>query len=283
MKKIIDVSEHNGILDLAEISKSVDGLIARCSWGWGKDQIDKQWESNAVQASRLELPFYAYHYAYARTKSEAEQEAYLALTACQGHPVNVLYYDIEYSDFQGDLTCSQYYVIAKTFCDIIEKNGYSVGIYANENYFRTKLTNNGFSKWTLWLANYGNNNGTDNWNGELNYNPFGHVLLHQCTSNARNGLLKDIKGIQSEFLDCSIDHGLLSTFNKYQNNESITPSSIVKVKKGALWYDGENIPEFVFNNFYQVMELVGERAVIGLNGIITGAIHIKFLYVVNNE
>lgn len=282
MKKIIDVSEHNGTLELDKASKSVDGIIARCSWGWGNDQIDKQWQSNASQADRLGIPFYAYHFAYARNAEEAKKEAQLALSACKNHKVDLIYYDLESSDFQGDLTCDEYYTIAKAFCDTIESQGYPVGIYANENYFRTKLTNQGFSKWTLWLANYGNNDGTDNWNGELKFNPFGHVLLHQCTSNAKNGLLKNIKGINSKFLDCSIDHGLLSTFNGRTEitETTISYSSTVKVNKGATWFDGTGIASFVYDLDYQVLEIQNERVVIGRNGHVTGAIDINDLTLV---
>lgn len=282
MKKIIDVSEHNGALELDKASKSVDGIIARCSWGWGNDQIDKQWQSNASQADRLGIPFYAYHFAYARNAEEAKKEAQLALSACKNHKVNLIYYDLESSDFQGDLTCDEYYTIAKAFCDTIESQGYPVGIYANENYFRTKLTNQGFSKWTSWLANYGNNDGTDNWNGELKFNPFGHVLLHQCTSNAKNGLLKNIKGINSKFLDCSIDHGLLSTFNGRSEITETTISlfSTVKVNKGATWFDGTGIASFVYDLDYQVLEIQNERVVIGRNGQVTGAIDINDLTLV---
>lgn len=210
---LIDISEHNGIVDLSLAKPYIAGVIARCSWGWGANQIDEQWNNNAMQANKLEIPLYAYHYCYARNKEEAKKEAKLALRVCEQYKVNVIYYDMEYSDFQGSLDSNELYIIAKTFCDCIEEAGYSVGIYANEDWFRNKLIHPGFSTWTLWLANYGTNNGYDNWNGELKYNPFGNVLLHQFTSKARLGVLKNIKGIYSTNLDCNVNHGLLETFN----------------------------------------------------------------------
>lgn len=277
-KYIIDVSEHNGTLTISQAKPFIAGIIARCSWGWGSDQIDKQWNYNAKQANELQLPLYAYHFCYARNTSEALQEAKLAVSACQGYDVNVIYLDIEYTQFQGDLTPDQYYTIAKTFCDYVEANGYAVGIYANENYFRTKLTNPGFSKWTLWLANYGNNDGYDHWNGTLAYNPFGHVLLHQFTSNAKMGVLKNIKGIPLSGLDCSVDCGLLDTFNNAIDN-SITfhVNDKVRVVKNAVWYEGESIASFVYDTVYTIIEIVGDRIVIGIDGKVTGAIHMMDL------
>ena len=186
MKLIIDVSEHNGIIDLTLAKNHIRGIVARCSWGWGENQIDKQWLNNASQANQLDIPLFAYHFCYARNKKEAEKEADLALLACENFKVNVIYYDMEFSTFQGDLSNDDYYQIAKTFCDKIESAGYAVGIYANEYWFKNKLTNPGFSAWTLWIANYGKNNGYNNWNGNLKYNPFNHVLLHQFTPRRRS-------------------------------------------------------------------------------------------------
>lgn len=174
-----------------------------------------------------------------------------------------------------------YYKIAKTFCDYIEQNGYSVGIYANENWFRTKLTNSGFSVWTLWLANYGSNNGYNNWNNELRYNPFGNVLLHQFTSNAKKGILKDIEGIPSSGLDCSYDHGLIKMFgNKVvqDKNKSFSIGDKVRVKENSKWYDGQSIADFVFKNEYEIIQINGDRIVIGVNGKVTGAISLSHIY-----
>lgn len=223
----------------------------------------------------------AYHFCYARNEKEAKKEAKLALKACQNYHVNVIYYDLEYSNYQGNLSNDMYYKIAKAFCDTIEGASYSVGIYANQNWFKTKLTNDGFSAWTLWLANYGSNNGYNNWNNELQYNPFNHVLLHQFTSNAKNGVLKNIEGISSTNLDCSYDHGLISTFaknNQTNENKSFQVGDKVKVNANSKWYDGQSIASFVFNNEYEIIQINGDRVVIGVNGKVTGAISSDNLY-----
>lgn len=277
MMKLIDISEHNGVADLTKTKKYIDGIIARCSWGWGDDQVDKQWKNNAQQANALSIPLFAYHFCYARNVEEAKKEAVLALRVCKNYNPNVLYYDIEYNEFQGNLSPNVYYDIAKAFCDIVESEGIPVGIYANENYFKTKLINLGFSKWTLWIASYGINDGYDHWNGTLKYNPFNNVLIHQCTSNAKHGLLRNIEGITSDFLDCNIDYGLLKTFN----NQILTLDSKVKVKKNSLWYDGKTIPDFVYEIIYDVFEISGDRVVIGIDNKVTGAIQLNRLSIIN--
>lgn len=272
---IVDISYHNGTVDLSKAKKYIAGVVARCSYGWSSSNIDKQWGNNAKQANELNIPLFAYHFCYARNEEEAKKEAKLALKACQNYQVNVIYYDLEYSEFQGNLSNDMYYKMAKAFCDVIENAGYSVGIYANQNWFKTKLTNDGFSAWTLWLANYRNNNGYNNWNNELLYNPFNHVLLHRFTSNAKNGVLKNIKGINSSNLDCSYDHGLISTFvkdNQTNENKSFHVGDKVRVKTDSKWYDGQSIASFVFNNEYEIIQIKGDRVVIGVDGKVTGAI-----------
>lgn len=276
-KYIIDVSKHNGKINLSKAQKYIDGLVARCSYGWTSSNVDEQWENNASQANALGIPLFAYHFCYATNESEAKKEAQLAVNTCKNYNVNVIYYDMEYTDTQGDLTNEMYYKIAKTFCDYIESKGYSVGIYANQDWFKNRLTNEGFSKWTLWLANYGKNNGYDNWNGKLKYNPFGHVLLHQFTSNAKKGVLKGIEGINSEGLDCSLDYGLLETFSKHKSSNDFNIGDKVKVKANSKWYDGQSIASFVFKNEYEIIQIRGDRVVIGKNNKVTGAIALKNL------
>lgn len=276
MKLLIDLSEHNGYADLSLAKESIDGVIARCSWGWGRDQIDKQWQNNATQANQLNIPLFAYHFAYARNEEEAIKEAELAIQTCKNYCVGVIYYDMEYSTFQGNLSNDQYYSIAKAFCDKVEAANLSVGIYANEYWFRTKLVNAGFSKWTLWLANYGSNDGYNKWGENLPYNPFGHVLVHQFTSKAKNGILKEIRGIQSTFLDCSMDHGLIDTFGLIDNT-SINVGDKVMVKENSVWYDGKTIPNFVYATQYIVIEVIKDRVVIGIDDKVTGAISINSL------
>src|SRR5699024_3662211 len=165
---------------------------------------------------------------------------------------------------QENLTNDMYYKIAKTFFDYVESQGFSAGIYANQEWFKNRLTNDGFSAWTLWLANYGKNNGYDNWNGVLQYNPYGNVHLHQFTSNAKNGVLKNIEGINSSGLDCSLDYGVLKIFGNVNKpeNDSLKVGDKVKVKKGSSWYDGQSIASFVYDNEYEIIQINGNRVVI---------------------
>lgn len=47
--------------------------------------------------------------------------------------------------------------------------------------------------------------------------------------------------------------------------------SSVKVKSGAKTYDGQSLAKFVYENTYKVLQISGDRVVIGINNVITAA------------
>lgn len=51
----------------------------------------------------------------------------------------------------------------------------------------------------------------------------------------------------------------------------------VRVKKGAKTYDGKSLANFVYNTVYDVLQVNGDRVVIGLGKVITAAMHINDL------
>ena len=65
-----------------------------------------------------------------------------------------------------------------------------------------------------------------------------------------------------------------------QPKKTIKKSSIVKVKSGAKSYDGKSLAGFVYSSNFYVMELVGNRAVIGIDGNVTAAVKTSDLIVV---
>lgn len=60
----------------------------------------------------------------------------------------------------------------------------------------------------------------------------------------------------------------------------IKVGSIVTVKSGSKTCDGRKLADFVFNTRFVVMELVGKRAVIGIDGNVTAAVNVDSLNLV---
>ena len=150
-RKIIDVSEHNGIIDWEKVkSAGIEGAIIRC--GYGSDiisQDDKQWKRNVDECTRLGIPFGVYLYSYAKTDAESKSEAAHVVRLIKGCKLSYpVYLDLEESGTESHAVKG-----AKIFCDIIEKAGYTVGIYANQHWFTTVIKN-ALDKYTKWCAKY---------------------------------------------------------------------------------------------------------------------------------
>lgn len=56
---------------------------------------------------------------------------------------------------------------------------------------------------------------------------------------------------------------------------SIRVGDKVRVKKGARTYDGKSLASFVYNTVYNVIQVNGDRVVIGKGSAVTAAVHIK--------
>jgi len=61
---------------------------------------------------------------------------------------------------------------------------------------------------------------------------------------------------------------------------AIKKGSKVKVKSGAKDYDGRTLASFVYNTVYDVIEIKGDRAVIGKGKAVTAAVNTKDLTLV---
>lgn len=150
-RKIIDVSYHQGVIDWNKVKASgVEGAIIRC--GYGSDiisQDDKQWKRNADECVRLGIPFGTYLYSYAKTEEESRSEAVHVLRMIKGYKLSYpVYLDLEQSGTESHAVKG-----AKIFCDIIQKAGYPVGIYANQYWFQNVIENQ-LDQYTKWCARY---------------------------------------------------------------------------------------------------------------------------------
>lgn len=163
----IDVSYAQGRIDWAKVAASgeVDFAILRC--GYGQDepgQDDTMWDVNTAACELYGIPYGTYFFCYARTPEEAAGEAKHALRLLEGKNLSYpVFYDMEYSSWQGNLTNAQYAAIAQVFCSTLEEAGYAVGVYANLDWWRNRLTDPCFDNWYRWVAQY---NETCDYTGE---------------------------------------------------------------------------------------------------------------------
>lgn len=73
---------------------------------------------------------------------------------------------------------------------------------------------------------------------------------------------------------------LIHAGQKIRIPAKIMVGSKVKVVKGAKTYTGGGLASYVYDNIYTVIQINGDRVVIGVNGVVTAALHSKNLILV---
>ncbi len=183
LEKGIDVSYIQRQIDWEAVAETdVSFAIIRCGYGNNDiSQDDSRWEYNADECTRLGIPFGVYIYSYALDTDEAVSEAEHVLRLVEGYDLSLpIYLDLEDEKYTGSLTNEEIADIAEAFCETIEAAGYEVGIYANLDWFRNRLTDWRFSQWPRWVAQY---------NYECDYEK--KYSMWQCTSS---GIVDGIDG-----------------------------------------------------------------------------------------
>lgn len=152
----IDISEHNTISNYDDVVKSADFAILRVGYGVTympisqKDSKFEQFYSNL----HGRIPVGIYYYAYANEIGEGRKEAQNCLKYLDGKKIELpIFYDLE------DKSMRYINEVAREFVDAIKAAGYQAGIYCNTNWAKNKINTSNFTDCTIWLAQYGSNNG----------------------------------------------------------------------------------------------------------------------------
>ena len=152
----IDISEHNTITNYGDVVKSADFAILRVGYGVSYmpvSQKDSKFEGFYANLHG-KVPVGAYYYAYANAIGEGKKEAENCLKYLNGKKLDMpIFYDLE------DSSMRFINEVAREFVDTIKAAGYDAGIYCNTNWARNKINTSNFSDCTIWLAQYGANNG----------------------------------------------------------------------------------------------------------------------------
>lgn len=148
-KFVIDVSEHQGIIDWDTVKNHIDGAIIRCGYGEDrKDYDDKQWKRNITECERLEIPRGVYLYSYALNEEDVRSELQHILRLIKGHSFQLpIYIDVEENGTQkiAPTTC-------KIICDGLKAAGYKTGVYSNTYWWDHYLKS--VTDYPRWVAQY---------------------------------------------------------------------------------------------------------------------------------
>lgn len=156
--KGIDISQHNGKINFNKVKKDVEFVILRLGWIGNKENhtLDTRFIEYYNECKRLNIPTGLYIYCYANSEKNAESGARWTLNKIKGMKFELpIYIDMEDASIRP-LGKNKLTNIAIAFNNIIEKNGYRSGVYANADWFKNYLHKDILSaKYSLWIAHYG--------------------------------------------------------------------------------------------------------------------------------
>ena len=352
-KRGIDISAHQGNIDLSALKSQIDFVIIRVGYGT-KGTIDNKFTRNADLCRSLGIPVGFYWYSYALDVEGAKKEAQAMINAIAPYKDIVkfgVWFDMEdadgYKRKNGMPSNKVLREMCAAFCEATENAGYYSGIYASESWFNNQLKGSEITPYDKWVAQWPTSGGKQT---ALNTsaNKRSDVHLWQFTSQGRfsgyNGNLDTNyayldsfpnPGGSSEIVtpapdptpaptqkfnigDKVVINGNLytssnakspagSVSNKTTNitryaagaahpynttgdlgwmNESDirlagneTPAAIVrgcKVKfTGAKSYSGIKLASWTTNSIFDVIEVSGDRVVIGKGTAVTAAVNMK--------
>lgn len=212
--KGIDVSAWQGEIDWKKAAaEGVEFAIIRCGWGTDKhENDDKYFERNYREAKAAGVKIGVYLYSYATNDEEAKSEALHVLRLLKGKNIDLpVYYDLEQKG------CEAYFARnAELFGDIIESDGYWCGVYANSYHWGKYLSE--VTRFTKWIANWGNNTQTS-------INDYGNVKtpagadIHQFSSNGRVAGINGRVDLDVMYRDLIGDMGTTDPLDVYTDDE----------------------------------------------------------------
>lgn len=184
----IDISAHQGDIDLNALKSEIDFVIIRVGYGTN-GSIDSKFKRNTEMCERLGIPYGFYWYSYALDTAGAEKEANAFLRAITPYNPQVgCWFDMEdadgYKRKNGMPSNNTLKEICYTFCDKIERNGYYTGIYASLSWFNNQLAGDRLSRFDKWVAQWPTSGGKQT---ALNTDPNSrsNYSLWQFTSEGR--------------------------------------------------------------------------------------------------
>ena len=312
MKKGIDVSTWQGDVDYNKVKKDgIEFVIIRAGFGREPSQVDNCFEKNYQNAKAAGLKVGAYWYSYAVSVNDARLEADACMQVIKGKRFDLpVFYDIEES-FQfnkGKSFCSQ---IATAFCDKLKSGGLRPGLYMSISPLCSYITDEVQKAYPLWIAQYNNVCQYDGNYAIWQYSDSGKVsgvdgntdmnYLHDeniLKNNVKIEKKKTVDQLAKEVIDGKWGNGedrkkrlTAAGYDYYAIQKKVNEimqqpkplfreQSIVKVKSGAKDYNGRKLANFVYDTNFYIMELVGNRAVIGIDGKVTAAVNTKYLILV---
>ena len=165
VKRGIDISAHQGDINLSALKSQIDFVIIRVGFGTS-GTLDKKFKRNADLCKTLGIPFGFYWYSYAFNENGAEKEAKACLKAIEPYKDSYtmgVWFDMEDADgYKRKYGMPSNQILRNMcakFCKTVEDAGYYSGIYASQSWFNNQLRGNEIAKYDKWVAQWPSSNG----------------------------------------------------------------------------------------------------------------------------
>lgn len=165
-KRGIDISAHQGNIDLNSLKSQIDFVIIRVGYGT-KGTLDTKFKRNADLCVELGIPFGFYWYSYALDQNGARDEANAMIKAIAPYKDIVQYgvwFDMEdadgYKKRNGMPSNQMLRDICHEFCATTENAGYYSGIYASQSWFNNQLNGRELDRFDKWIAQWPTSGGS---------------------------------------------------------------------------------------------------------------------------
>ena len=268
-----DISRWQDGIDYAVLLKSAEYIILRAGIGAQEDSV---FAEHLAACRKHDIPVGVYWYTKAHSVAEAQAEAQKCIEVLRRynlHPLYPVFYDMEEKSQIEQLDNATRTAMAVHFCEEIKKAGLYPGIYANPS----------------WLENYYNKDELigvyDIWLAHWTYDPDKPTKYDYGQTMWQWGV-EHIGGMDVDADICYADYPKIigdyyrslgtdtadkpDTATDAAGGEKIGVGDKVRVKSGALFTNGVQPFDFVYQNIYDIMHISGNEALIGQSGDYTG-------------
>lgn len=189
-KRGVDISAHQGNIDLAALKDQVDFVIIRAGFGT-KGTLDSKFKRNADLCRQLGIPVGFYWYSYALDIEGVRKEALAFINAIEPYKDILKYgawFDMEDADgykqkhgMPSDQTLRE---MCAMFCKMVEESGLYAGIYASQSWFDKQLKGEETARYDKWVAQWPTSGGKQK-ALDTDSNSRSDLRLWQFTSDGR--------------------------------------------------------------------------------------------------
>lgn len=179
MRKVLDLSQHNGAIDFAKVKNAgINDLILRVGWiGNRKNHtIDTRFHEYYTIAKANGFRIGIYVYSYCTSLATLKDGMIWVYNQIKNLHIDLpVFLDLEDGQI-APLSKNELTTQAIEFCNYFKSKGYLSGVYASKSWFMNKLNVGSLLNFKIWLAE---------WNGKENHTASFRVDLWQYTSKGK--------------------------------------------------------------------------------------------------